>query len=636
MITADTERFLEAVAGRAEIRLQESERFNERLTVFGPIAVDHLLTLYGARPDVADHLAAIFATMLEGQAQRPPRLLARDTTRGADEPWYLTTSVTGAWAYVDRFSGTLAGLHQRLDYLEELGVDYLHLMPLFARPAGPNDGGYAVSSFRRVHPPLGTMSELRRVATALHRRGMTLALDLVFNHTADDHTWAQGAKSGDPDDLACYLTFETEAETEEYQEHLRQIFPDEKPGSFVYVPELERWVWSTFHNYQWDLDYRNPEVFRRMLSETLYLANVGVDVLRLDAVPFIWKEPGTSCENLPEVHIIIRALNALVRIATPAMIFKSEAIVHPDEVRSYLGTEERGGRECELSYHPLLMVEGWEALATGHTHLLRRSMEKRFATPAGTAWINYVRSHDDVGWGFADEDAADVGIDGYWHREFLNRFYTGEAPGSFARGVPFQVNPATGDARISGTTASLAGLERALVRNDDREIELAIRRILLLYGLAVGTPGIPLLNLGDELGTLNDLSYVYDPERKADSRWIHRPFFDWRRAGLRDMPGSVEARIFGSMAHMLSVKRATAALRARSSYRPRDVFNPHVYVADVNDAELVIVANFTDELQDVDIGGGPWRDLLSSDTRGAAMTLDAYEIAWLAPVDGET
>lgn len=627
-----TQRLLDTAADRARETLREPDGFITRLRDYGPIALAHLSELYGAGAAFADHAAAILTTTIDAHATRPRALIERDAARQTHPRWYGSHDLVGVWAYVDRFSDTLRGLCEHLDYLGELGVGYLHLMPLFARPAGPNDGGYAVSSFRRVHPPLGTMDDLRELAAALHERGIALAVDLVFNHTADDHPWALAAKQGSPVDRACYLTFETEVETVAYQEHLRQIFPDEKPGSFIYSPELDCWVWSTFHSYQWDLNYQNPEVFRRMLAETLFLANVGIDVLRLDAVPFIWKELGTTCENLPEAHTVIRALNALVRIAAPATIFKSEAIVHPDDVRSYLGTDEPDGGECELSYHPLLMVEGWEALATGHTHLLRQSMATRFTIPKRTAWVNYVRSHDDIGWGFADEDAAVVGIDGYWHRAYLNRFYTGEEPGSFARGVPFQINPATGDARLSGTTASLAGLEQALLRADDVAVELAIRRILLLHGLAIATPGMPLLNLGDELGTLNDLTYVYDPSRAHDSRWIHRPKFDWQRAERRHLPSSIEGRVFGPLTHMLRVRRTLSVLAAGSRYVPHDVGTTHVYVAEIGEADLLVIANFTGDPQQVTMPmGGAWRDCLTSKRWGASLLLDGYEMLWLVP-----
>ncbi len=625
-----TTSLLAEIAARAAAHLDDADEFIDRLAGVGETALGHLRSLYGGRDDFAAATVEIFDTTIDALADRPAHLRARDRLRETDGAWYQRHDLIGAWAYLDRFSGDLDGLVERLPYLQELGVGFVHLMPIFARPPGRNDGGYAISDYRRVHPPLGSMTQLRRVATTMHDAGMALAVDFVFNHTASDHPWAQGAKAGNRNDLACYLTFESKEETEAFQPWLRAIFPDEKPGSFVFEPELGRWVWSTFHNYQWDLDYRNPELFRRMLEEMLFLANVGVDVLRLDAVPFIWKEPGTSCEGLPPAHIIIRALNALVRLAAPAMVFKSEAIVHPDEVRSYLGDDTAAGRECELAYNAAFMVELWEALATGYTHLLRRSMGHRFAIPRRTAWVNYVRSHDDIGWGFADEDAAAAGIDPAAHRDFLNRFYAGTEPGSFARGVPFQVNPATGDARMSGTTASLAGLERAMLDADPDAIDLAVRRILLIHGVMIGAPGIPLLNLGDELGTLNDYSYLHEPELAADSRWIHRPAFDWRRTARATDPRSVEGRIRDGIRHFLEVRRRLPMLSGRSPYQPVDAGDDHVYAADVA-GTLLVVANFTPQARTVEMPGGPWIDRLGDEPVAGPMRLDGYGIRWLTP-----
>jgi amylosucrase len=306
-----------------------------------------------------------------------------------------------------------------------------------------------------------------------------------------------------------------------YDAHLREIFPDVRRGSFSYRPEIDRWVWTTFHSFQWDLNYRNPVVFNRMAEEMLFLANAGVEVLRLDAVAFTWKELDTSCENLPGAHLLIQAFNALARIAAPTLLFKSEAIVHPDDVARYIAPYE-----CQLSYNPLLMALLWEALATRDVRLLQRSMQRRFAISPQCAWVNYVRCHDDIGWTFDDQDAAALGIQGFDHRQFLNAFYTGRFPGSFARGLPFQYNPTTRDMRISGTCASLAGLEKALREETDAEVELAIRRILVMHSVILSIGGIPLIYLGDEVGTLNDYGYRTDPARAEDSRWVHRPAAD--------------------------------------------------------------------------------------------------------------
>ncbi|MCK4826579.1 amylosucrase, partial [bacterium] len=354
---------------------------------------------------------------------------------------------------------------------------------------------------------------------------------------------ATQALSGDREFQDYYRIFPNRQMPDAYEIHLREIFPDEKvdgkrSGSFTYCPEIMSWVWSTFHSYQWDLNYANPVVFNRMVEEMLYLANVGVEILRLDALAFIWKQLGTNCENLPKAHSLIQAFNAAGRIAAPALLFKSEAIVHPDEVVKYISPVE-----CSLSYNPLLMAILWSSLATREVHLLNQALQERFNIGPCCAWVNYVRSHDDIGWTFSDEDAQRLGINGYDHRRFLNNFYTGDFEGSFARGLPFQENPKTGDNRISGTCASLAGLEKAIQEETDAEVELAVRRILLIHGIILTVGGIPLIYLGDEVGVLNDYSYLLNPINKRDSRWVHRAFADWGKIEKRHDPSTIEGRI---------------------------------------------------------------------------------------------
>lgn len=605
-------------------RVGNPEELERRLVEHGPTALGHLEALY----DDPGAVTSILTTALRAAANRSTSLRERDRQREEQPDWFQAPGMVGTWAYVDRFAGDLGSLGDRLDYLEELGITYLHLMPFFARPDGPNDGGYAVSDYRTIHPPLGTMADLEALTAHLHGRGMVLAADLVCNHTASDHPWALAARAGSLEDRNCYLTFETEEETRAYAPWLREIFPREKRGSFVFEPSMGRWVWSTFHPYQWDLDYRNPEVFRRMLDELLGLANVGIDVIRLDAVPFVWKEPGTPSENLPRVHTVIRAMNALVRIAAPATIFKSEAIVHPEDVRSYLGTEDE--RECELSYNPALMVESWEALASGHTQLLRHTLETRFSAPSGTAWVNYLRSHDDIGWGFADEDARAVGIEPTAHRRFLQRFYTGRDRRSFGRGADFQSNPSTGDVRLSGTTASLAGLEQALLGANPDDIGAAVQRIRMLHGVMAAMPGIPLLRIGDELGTLNDLSYLDDPERASDSRWLHRPVFDWARADLRHDPSSVPGRVFASLATLLRTRAGFSFLRADAPIEVLDG-GPHGLVVDIAEGHLRLVASFAGFATEVVWGGDRWTDALTGDEHGPGALLEPYALLWLVP-----
>lgn len=595
---------------------EEWRIFVERLHAYFPRLFRLLLPLYGARYDFFYHLEELGAVLAEAWLERPRALKQLDAARRANPRWFQSHQMLGGVCYVDLFAGNLTGIREKIPYLQELGLTYLHLMPLFQVPQPENDGGYAVTSYRGVNPALGTMEQLRELADALHAAGIALVIDFVFNHTAHDHEWARRALAGDPEYADYYFIFPDRTLPDAYDKTLREIFPDVRRGSFTKIlltPQpplpkgegekilpspfgrrsgdegLDVWVWTTFHSFQWDLNYSNPAVFNSMAREMLFLANQGVDVLRLDAVAFIWKRLGTNCENLPEAHQLIQAFNLLARIAAPGLLFKSEAIVHPDEVIKYISADE-----CQLSYNPLMMALLWNSLATRKTRLLKQAMQKHFALPADCAWVNYVRVHDDIGWTFSDEDAWTLGVNAYDHRLFLNNFYTGKFPGSFARGLPFQFNPDTGDMRISGTCASLAGLEKALDETDALQIEYSIRRILLLHGIIALSGGIPLLYLGDEIGTLNEYSYRDDSAKAHDSRWVHRPRFDWTRAALRHDPTTVPGKIYLGLGRLLELRRAHEIFSG-GRMRVRDTGNDHVYAFErYNDARVLVIANFSE------------------------------------------
>ena len=555
---------------------------------------DHLFQLYhllyGTRYDMLFHLENLLKSMAQAAFDRPDDLRELDRKRVQDPLWFQSNQVLGGVCYVDLFAGNLEGIRAKIPYFKELGLTYLHLMPLFKMPEHENDGGYAVSSFREVHPPLGTMAELAQLSRDLRAQGISLVLDLVINHTSNEHEWALKAKAGDPDYRDMYGIFPDRTVPDLYEKTLREIFPDEHPGAFTWFEDIQSWVWTTFHSYQWDLDYSNPVVFNRMSEEMLFLVNQGVEIFRLDAVAFIWKKLGTSCENLPEAHTILQGFNAITQVVAPSILFKSEAIVHPDEVVKYISPEE-----CQLSYNPLLMALLWNSLATREVNLLSQALEERFELPEGTAWVNYVRCHDDIGWTFSDEDAARLGINGYDHRRFLNEFYRGRFTGSFARGVPFQENPKTGDCRISGTCASLAGLEKALTEEGPEEIELAIKRILLLHFVVMTAGGVPLVYLGDEIATLNDYSYLEDPKHKNDSRWVHRPVADQERYSQRMDADTVPGRVYENIRKLIELRKALPGL-AGGKLEVIDTRNGSVLgFARLNQGEkLLILANFSE------------------------------------------
>ncbi|MDN4479216.1 amylosucrase [Demequina sp. SYSU T00039] len=577
----DEERILAAIEAEhgpdEDLRRRVGDQFARLHSLFG--------RLYGTRDDAFEQLAAVVAEAAASARARPADLRERDRALEADPGWFESERMVGGVCYVDRYAGTLAGVREQIPYFRELGLTYLHLMPLFESPEGDDDGGYAVSSYRRVDPRLGTMQELAELATDLRAAGISLVVDFIFNHTSDEHEWARRAVAGEEGYEDFYLIFPDREMPDLYERTTREIFPDDHAGSFIQLPD-GRWIWSTFYHFQWDLNYANPAVFRAMAGEMLFLANQGVAALRMDAVAFIWKRIGTACESLPEAHLLLQAFNAVVRIAAPAMLFKSEAIVHPDEVIEFISPDE-----CQLSYNPLQMALTWEALATRDARLLQQALDTRHDLPPGTAWATYVRGHDDIGWTFADEDAIQFGVVGGPHRRFLNDFYVRQALGSFARGVPFQENPRTGDARVTGTTASLAGVESGDAGGEDR--------VVLAHAIAMSTGGIPLIYLGDEVGQVNDYSYRERPDEAGDTRWVHRPY---RPVGLyeqRHDPTTVAGRLFHRISRLIAVRAATPELGGNALI-PFHVQDPGVLGYQrpgptADDPRVLVLANVGDD-----------------------------------------
>ncbi len=617
-----------------------------------PALVQRLYALYGSRWDFHILLTRLVSLMEESEASRSGELRAQDEKRASDPQWFLSPGTLGAMLYVDLFAGNLKSLRAKIPYLKRRGITYVHLLPLFASPEVHNDGGYAVSSYRDVDPKLGSMVDLEALAADFRHNGIALVLDFVFNHTSDEHAWALAAKAGDPVYRDYYFIFDDEAEARSYDASLREIFPDTRRGSFTRVQEVGGWVWTTFNSFQWDLNYSNPEVFLAMCSEMLALANIGVDVLRLDALAFVWKRKGTTCENLEEAHLLIQAFQLVSSIVCPSLVFKSEAIVHPDEVIKYIGVNE-----CRLSYNPLQMALFWEAVATRDTRLLRHSLARRWSIPEQCGWVNYLRCHDDIGWTFSDEDAAQCGINASDHRRFLNSFYTGRFPGSFARGEAFQYNPANGDCRVCGTMASLAGLEQAFAlwsgASGPRDLELAelygemaVRRQIMMFMVLLALPGIPLLYMGDESATLNDYSYRDEAGKSADSRWVHRITCDWARSERleKDACGTVnsdtltatawleilEARVLASLDRGIGIRRSEPAFGGTQIYFPCCA-DSRVFSFTRGPA-VQVLANFTEQSFDYPLGRVVTGiNLLTGERfdRIRSVVLDPYAVLWI-------
>jgi len=501
---------------------------------------------------------------------RPESLHQRDRDRVLEPDWFQSEKTIGYVCYTDLFSEDLAGLKTKIPYLKNLGISYLHLMPILEPRPGANDGGYAVKSYRSIKSELGTMKDLSSTSAALHEAGISLTLDLVLNHVAKEHEWAEKAKAGDRKYRDYFYIYPDREIPDEFEKTLPEVFPDFAPGNFTFDKVLDGWVWTTFNEYQWDVNWSNPNVFCEYADIVANLANHGVDCLRLDAIAFIWKRLGTNCQNQDEVHAITQALRSFTRIFAPSMIFKAEAIVGPAQVGAYLGEGERAGKVSDLAYHNSLMVQIWSAIASKDTHLLELAMSRFKAIPTSSAWGIYIRCHDDIGWAIDDTDAHRVGINGHDHRMFLADYFTGKFYGSEARGVDFQIEEHSGERRTSGTTASLTGIEGAAARKDENALNLAIRRYLCAYSMVFGFGGIPLLYMGDELGLFNDNDFVLDPEKADDNRWIHRPRMDWNLAeDAAQGKTQIASRIFNGLSQIANARRTSPALHASVTTKVR-------------------------------------------------------------------
>lgn len=556
--------------------------------------------LYGDNDITRYRFEQLMSMMDKAKKTRSASLKKLDA---AGNDWYKSEKMIGMMLYVDRFSNNLVEFEKRIDYLAELGITYVHFMPLLKSREGNNDGGYAVSDYLMVDDKFGTMEQLERVISLLKKKGIRTCIDFVLNHTAKEHIWAQKCLAGDPDYNDMYIMYDDDTIPKEYEKTLTQIFPGVAPGNFTYYPDIQKYVMTRFYEFQWDLNYRNPQVFNKIVEVLLTLANKGVDIFRLDAIPYMWKELGTSSMNLPNVHKLIAMMYEIVQQICPSVIFLGEAIVEPFEIVKYFGTWDR--KECNVMYNASLMVLLWNSLASRDVRLMSRSLSKDYGIPSDGLWINYVRCHDDIGWGFETDILWDMGCNPEMHKQFMIQFMEGKFPGSFSIGELYEFNPVTGDARNSGTLASMCGLEQALNEKHMYKLELAVKRILLLHSVIISYTGIPLLYSGDEIGQLNDWSYKENPENASDSRWLHRGKMNWEAAKKRNDLGTTEGQIFGRLKDMIRIRKSNEYFSSKYKAIPVDTGNDAVFCFHKED-KMLVLANFSEHEQWVNAKAFDW------------------------------
>lgn len=582
---------------KARLKVDKNIHFYSRFIANATAISSLYKELYGNHERGGKCFDGVIETIISAHASRSEKLRTRDAHKQQEINWFLSNKLAGMSLYADRFAGGINGVANKLGYLEDLGVNTIHLMPVFASPAGESDGGYAVSDFRKVDERFGTLNDLQLLQQKMADEDMYLMVDIVLNHTSHRHEWAQKAKAGDVTFQEFFYMYNDRSIPDWYEQTMPDIFPETAPGSFTYNEECGKWVMTVFHNYQWDLNYTNPAVFVAMLDTIFFYANLGVDILRIDAPAFIWKQLGTTCQNLPQAHTLLRLIKLCVNTAAPGMALLGEAIVAPKEIMQYFGTGNYTAHECDFAYNATHMALQWDALASGNTKVMLAAQHEILKKPYGTSWITYTRCHDDIGLGYDDYMIHEAGFNAFIHRTFIKDYYSGRFDGSPATGALFSFNPKTNDARISGSLASLCGLEKAINEQNEKAINSAINKIIMMQAHSFFLGGLPMLFYGDEAAYTNDYSYLKDTGKAYDNRWMHRPIIDWDKNKKTTVAGTVEHRVFSATQKLLGLRKQIEMVADHSNITWLSPHNIHVagYVRSLGTKRLFCVFNFSDE-----------------------------------------
>ena len=579
---------------------------------------DELRWLYMELYDNGSMFAELCDHMERFYEERNGELKASDLHREASGNWYKGNDMLGMMFYIDNFAGNMKGVQSRLDYLEECNVNYIHLMPFLETPRERSDGGYAVSDFRKVQEDLGSMEDLEELTAACHKKGINVCMDFVMNHTSEEHEWARKARSGDGEYMSRYFFYDNGEIPSQYEKTVPQVFPTTAPGNFTWLPDAGHYVMTTFYPYQWDLNYRNPRVFNEMMYNFLYLANRGVDIVRIDAVPYIWKELNTPCRNLRQVHTIVRMMRMISEIVCPGILLLGEVVMEPEKVVPYFGTLEKP--ECHMLYNVTTMATTWHTVATRDVSLLKRQLDIVNSLPGEYLFLNYLRCHDDIGWGLDYKTLAAQGMEERSHKQYLNDYFQGYAGGSNSRGELYNADPVTGDARFCGTTASMCGIERAGFEGNPRMMEQAEDLDIMLHAYMFLQAGIPVLYSGDEIGQVNDYTYKEDPARAADSRYLHRGKMNWKQAENISNPDTVEGRIFRSLSRLEQIRKKEKVFVSEAETRTVETGDRSVLCIKraLEGEEIIGLFNFSEEERHISLEDteGVYREMLSGQETG--------------------
>lgn len=563
--------------------------------------------------------------------KRSTELKKRDIKKEKNPDWFKEKEMLGMMLYIDNFAGNLKGVERKLPYLKECNVNCVHLMPFLDTPKGKSDGGYAVADFRKVRPDLGTMKDLARLTEKCHENDMNVCMDFVMNHTSEEHEWAKRARAGEGEYMSRYFFYDNGDIPARYEETVPQVFPTTAPGNFTWLPEIGHYVLTTFYPYQWDLNYRNPRVFNEMMYNFLFLANQGMDIIRIDAVPYIWKELGTSCRNLKEVHTIVRMMRMIAEIVCPSVILLGEVVMEPEKVVPYFGTVEKP--ECHMLYNVTTMATTWNSIATRDIRLLKKQMDIVSRLPKQYTFLNYLRCHDDIGWGLDFDTMKQWGMEEPSHKRYLNDYFTGKIAGSISRGELYNDDPVTQDARFCGTTASMCGIEAAGFEGNAEKMQTAIQEDLMLHAYMLTQSGIPMLYSGDELGQVNDYSYKEDAEKVSDSRYLHRGAFLWELADKRKDLSTVQGQLFQMLNRLEQIRRQENVFSQEAEVYTYDVHNDSILgiLREYKGERFIALFNFSEREQTAWMQEeGIFRDLINGEiTEIKDLVLKGYDFVWV-------
>lgn len=591
---------------------------------------DELRWLYMELYQNGDMFAELCSQMYEYYNCRSKKLKERDLKREKGPDWYHGKDMLGMMLYTDNFAGNMKGVKEKIPYLKECNINCLHLMPFLDTPKGRSDGGYAVADFRKVRPDLGTMKDLAELTEKCHEEDINVCMDFVMNHTSEDHEWARRARAGEGEYMSRYFFYDNEEIPEKYEKTVPQVFPTTAPGNFTYLPETGHYVMTTFYPYQWDLNYRNPRVFNEMIYNFLYLTNQGIDIVRIDAVPYIWKELGTTCRNLKQVHTIVRMMRMIAEIVCPGVLLLGEVVMEPEKVVPYFGTVEKP--ECHMLYNVTTMATTWNSIATGDIRLLKKQMDIVNQLPKQYVFLNYLRCHDDIGWGLDYETMRPWGIKEIPHKRYLNDYFTGKIRGSVSRGELYNDDPITQDARFCGTTASMCGIEKAGFEHDEEAMNAAVREDIMLHAYMLTQSGIPMLYSGDELGQVNDYSYKNDPEKCADSRYIHRGKLPWELAEDKEDVTTVQGNIFQTLDRLEKIRRQEITFDKDADVYTYDVHDDSILcvLREYKGRRFFGIFNFSNQEKTAWMQEkGMYRNLLMGEkTELKDIRLSGYEFLW--------